>query len=323
MAEHQLNALAIEAGIEGFEGNAQSFRILTKLAFHSYEKDGLDLTRATLAAVLKYPWLKSENSANTRKWGAYSSERADFSFARANQTALRQTPEAQLMDWSDDITYSVHDLEDFYMAGRIPLHLLALEDTTREREYFFEDVFTRHASNGKNYSASRREELEKRFKTVLFANFSNTEEYRGTREHRAYLKNFTSTLIREFINSVSLAEEDAEKPWKVDQMALDQVLMLKELIWTYVIKAPALATEQAGQKHMISHMFQVYCDAAVSKNYEMFPAYFNKRLKDGDETERKRLAIDFIASLTESQTKRLYARLTGLSTDASLSDPIR
>src|SRR6185437_9586804 len=124
-AEKTLNSLTENIG--GFEGNAQSFRIVTQLASRSRKYPGLDLTRATLAAILKYPWLRGGNPDNPKKWGAYESERSDFDFAAELLPAPNhRTIEAEIMDWADDITYSVHDLEDFFRAGRMPLHLLAV-----------------------------------------------------------------------------------------------------------------------------------------------------------------------------------------------------
>ena len=110
---------------EGFEGNAQSFRIVTKLTVRFSWCDGLNLTRATLGALLKYPWardiLKNEkNSIKSIKWGYYISEKEDFDFCRENLIQDVKTVEAVLMDWADDISYSVHDLEDFHRCNQIP-----------------------------------------------------------------------------------------------------------------------------------------------------------------------------------------------------------
>jgi dGTPase len=114
------------------------------IASRSPDYGGLDLTAATLAAILKYPWLRGRNAAKPSKWGAYSSEARDFEFAcRLLPQENGRTVEAELMDWADDITYSVHDLEDFFRASRMPLHLLAQKDS-RERKFFFENVFERH-----------------------------------------------------------------------------------------------------------------------------------------------------------------------------------
>ena len=106
IAEDQLNELSKDIG--GFEGNAQSFRIVTKLALHSINHRGLDLTRATLAATLKYPWFRGANEDKAHKWGAYKSEMRDFNFATALlPDAGVRTIEAELMDWAADVTYSV------------------------------------------------------------------------------------------------------------------------------------------------------------------------------------------------------------------------
>lgn len=153
IAEHQLNELA--AGSGGFEGNAQSFRIVTRLASRSSNYGGLDLTAATLAAILKYPWLKGGNPEKPKKWGAYESEKEPFEFAsKLLPSENKPTIEAQLMDWADDVTYSVHDLEDFYRVGRLPLHLLSHRDP-RERESFFESVFERRKGATKNLRLNR------------------------------------------------------------------------------------------------------------------------------------------------------------------------
>lgn len=101
-----------DAATDGYEGNAQTFRILTKLSVR-YSKDspGLDLTRATLAATLKYPWLRDHDDLKKKsKWSAYASEEREFRWARQHCHSEFKTAEAELMDWADDISYSVHDL---------------------------------------------------------------------------------------------------------------------------------------------------------------------------------------------------------------------
>ena len=133
-----------EGRVEGYEGNAQTFRIITELAVR--RPDGscaLDLTRTTLNATLKYPWKWQANTAKKKKFGAYECDSRAFDFARDGTRSCGDRPEfvrsleAQIMDWSDDIAYSVHDTEDFFMqAGLIPLDRLA--GTTGERDKFQE-----------------------------------------------------------------------------------------------------------------------------------------------------------------------------------------
>jgi len=107
---------------DGYEGNAQSFRIVTALATRSKDHAGLNLTRATLNALLKYPWHREPSGKKNKKWGYYHhTELAEFQWVRDGQTGdERKSVEAEIMDWSDDIAYAVHDLEDFYRAGFAP-----------------------------------------------------------------------------------------------------------------------------------------------------------------------------------------------------------
>ena len=132
IAENELDRLARNAGLEdGFEGNAQSFRIVSKLAVGdavTADSDktpvirGLNLTRATLNAILKYPWGHGDNPDKKNKWGVYDTERNLYNWVRQINSlhSFAKIPEAAIMDWADDITYAVHDLVDFYCAGQIP-----------------------------------------------------------------------------------------------------------------------------------------------------------------------------------------------------------
>jgi dGTPase len=321
--EEQLNELGESIG--GFEGNAQSFRILTKLAFHSPKYSGLDLTRATLAGVLKYPWARGEGSLKPNKWGYYLSEKEDFEFARATYTPQhRQTSEAFLMDWADDITYSVHDLEDFYRAGRLPLHLLSMQKDDREREYFFEQIWTRHEALNNTSVLQKYSELKDAF-TEMSRLFPPMQEYRGTIKQRTSLRNFTGYLVGRYINGVTFDDQNGNFTFAVQSHLKNEVSMLKELIWVYVIQDPALATQQQGQRHMIQHLFKTYVDASKSKKtWTLFPTYYQEQLKKSEiDAERTRICIDLIAGMTETQVHRIFGRLTGTSTESSLNDPLR
>ena len=121
---------------DSFEGNAQTFRILTRLSWRQPTQDtGLNWTLRSLAAVTKYPWLRGGHSRPSLvgKWGAYASEAdlLDQVIAHTRQAGLwtgERSLEADVMDWSDDITYAVHDIEDFYRAASIPLAQLRRDD---------------------------------------------------------------------------------------------------------------------------------------------------------------------------------------------------
>src|SRR5215472_15661283 len=126
--EAALAEVAADCG--GFEGNAQSLRLITRLEA-KVPGAGLNLTRATLDATLKYPWvgpspgaatpagLGSVGGGQTGKFGAYANDSAVFSWIRNGAPAGHSCLEAQVMDWADDVAYSVHDLEDGLHAGLV------------------------------------------------------------------------------------------------------------------------------------------------------------------------------------------------------------
>lgn len=135
---------------DGFEGNAQTFRILTELDVHGAHGDGLNLTAAVRAAVLKYPWARyghpqphplhadpgpkgagpGEGGTGSGKFSAYAldvPEMAEVLAAYPRIRPWRQTVECSVMDVADDIAYSLHDLDDFHRAGVLQHAAIAAE----------------------------------------------------------------------------------------------------------------------------------------------------------------------------------------------------
>ena len=123
--EAALNELA--AAIGGFEGNAQTLRLLTRLEPKT-EGAGLNLTRATLDATLKYPWFGEPGT----KFGVYAEDAEVFGWIRQGAPDRRPCLEAQVMDWADDVAYSVHDMEDGFHAGLITFKNLKSETERAE-----------------------------------------------------------------------------------------------------------------------------------------------------------------------------------------------
>ncbi|HEX5424802.1 MAG TPA: dNTP triphosphohydrolase, partial [Candidatus Acidoferrales bacterium] len=319
-AEDELKEIANESGLaDQFEGNAQSLRIVTKLAFRSPDHLGLNLTRATLAALLKYPWLRKSSGKKSEKWGSYNSEQQDFDWAVELLPASdNRTPEAEIMDWADDVTYAVHDMEDFYRAGRIPLHLLSNRRDDRERKDFYDEVFARRKGHAGVWSKYSRIELETAFQSLTVL-FEIDQPYAGTQEHRAKLRKFTGQCINQFIHAISLRRSTSKDPRTVEIVPQyeQQVTMLKELTWHYVINASALATQQHGQRKIIRGLFESFHKAAKAGNLRIFPEFYQEKITIASPTEFSRLVIDLISGMTERQCVDHFQTLSGIRINPS------
>ncbi len=309
VAEKELDRLLTNSGLaDGFEGNAQSFRIVTRLAVRYPEIPGHNLTRATLLAILKYPCKRNgcENAPN--KWGAYESETEDFEWALdlMPQTGPQRCLEAALMDWADDVAYAVHDLEDFYRAGLIPLDRLATD--TAEQERFLTAEIARQP-----ISATNSEEVQRIFESLMTAG-PVSRPYTGTHVDRARLRSFTSSLINEYINAAELSTDGfGNDALKIDEIKRTEVELLKGLTWYYVINSQSLVSQRFGQRALIRSLFDIFNDAAKTPaDVHIFPPLHQEQLKQAsDEASQMRIVADYIASMSERQAIELHQRLTG------------
>lgn len=330
IAEVELDILARDHGDpEGFEGNAQSFRIVTKLAAHrdpalSDGYAGINLTRATLNAALKYPWVRDTRHPKSKqylKFGAYRSEASELEFARKlGPTDNAQCLEAAIMDYADDVAYSVHDLEDFFRAGLVPIVVLAQS----------EEAFTKYVERWKGelrsgITPSEVDEQRDALLSMLRDLFPFDGQYNDRFEHRAALRTATSNLIATYVKAVSIAPRLAGRPLDVPLAARVQLKFLQRLVWTYVIENPRLTTQQHGQRHIIRSLFQIYLTAVKGRDAALVPPLFHRGLtalgdaraadaRMQDTAEETRLAVDIVASLSDDQAILLYRRLTGIST---------
>jgi dGTPase len=314
IAEKELDGLIVSRDVEdGFESNAQAFRIATKLAVRKEEFPGLNLTRATLNAVLKYPWLRENSGPKHDKWGVYSTEDQEFSWVKEPYSLKNdRSPEAELMDWADDIAYAVHDMEDFYRAGLVPIDRLAKD--MEELDAFLDHAVVRQRGKTRYTDSELR---EAGFNAI--GGFPISEPYQGRRSQRSLLRTYTSTLIGKYLRAIKFAENaDGQLQARISSDADKEVMMLKELTWRYVIQNPALETQQYGQRRVIKDLFHIFADAAVSRgssnNLGIFPIDYQEQLTvAGEEHERLRLISDFIASMTEQQAFVMHRRLTGVA----------
>ncbi len=313
----------------GFEGNAQTFRILTYLSAREPVEGrfGLDLTRATLDATTKYPRTRAQAANKNRQWGAYGDTDADRLAVVRNIEPMgrnaRPCFEAQLMDWCDDVTYAVHDVVDFYRGGRIPLDRLLATDATGKP-----------APDALRFLADFAGKRGIAFDELVAAwtEIAQRSDIQIPWEPRARIKeqvqSTTSRLITYFVDDVGWTDRgdggkriytfDSGEPLRYSaDVVLDRdpvradlkrhgIALLTELLWTHVINRPELQTQQHGQASIVSGLVRAYC-----ANPRLLPPdREEERLVHGDDV---RAAVDHVASLTEEAAVALYRRLSGVS----------
>jgi dGTPase len=260
--------------------------------------------------------LREAAGRKSEKFGAYHSEGKEFKFARELSAANEiKSIEAELMDWADDITYAVHDIEDFYRAGLIPLGELAYNKDERRR--FLERTRER-------WTHQEREEVkhfgdyEAAFDGLMEV-FPADRPYTGSASQRGAFNSMTSVLIGDFVRAISL-HVPSSKSTRAVVIKSDKLVeskILKELTWHYVILSPALATQQHGYREVIRGLFKVYTTAITDRHIEIIPTWFKFDVKAAqkqkDDKQTARTAADIVSSLTDIQALMYYRRLMGVS----------
>lgn len=309
--EEALALAAADCG--GFEGNAQSFRILVRLEAKALGPDGepggLNLTRAALDAATKYPWTRAEGQARgTGKFGVYADDEPVFAWMREGAAPGRTCFEAQVMDWSDDVAYSVHDLEDALHAGHlVPKTLLSLT----EQAELFELTEIRYAPGA---SAAELSEALNRLMSLDYW----PGDYDGSFAAQAALKNATSSLIGRFCQAAAAATREAVDPDRrglpLTRYAADLIVprptrlecaLLKAVTARYVMQRDDARERRRLQRELVAGLVQGL--SALPDHLE--PAFRAWYAEAPDDCTRLRVVVDQVASLTDDAAYALSRRL--------------
>jgi dGTPase len=297
--------LAAQA-IGGFEGNAQSFRLLTRLEAKTVRDDGrsagLNLTRASLDAATKYPWPKQPKQAKqpkqspSTKFGVYDDDLDAFNWMRGGLPSSKRCIEAQVMDWADDVAYSVHDLEDGVEAGLIKLDHLS--DVAG-----WHDVMTMAAEQ--YIDDADNAELEQGVRDLVALPWWPTS-HDGSLNSLAALKNLTSQLIGRFCQSAEAATREMYGRGPLTRYDADLVVprpariecaLLKAVTAHYVMNRDGVEVIRSRQRTVLLELV----DQLWKQGGDAFEPLFRAAWTVApDDAARLRVVIDQVASLTDT-----------------------
>lgn len=268
---------------EGFEGNAQTYRILTRLDEHAVQGVGLNLTRAVRSAVLKYPWRRGEGGtrrgAGSDKFSMYVVDAVDARDALDAYPLIaqgQQTVECSVMDVADDIAYSLHDLDDFYRAGLLNQTTIAGEflqwrrETAQLRNLEVAELSRQSRMPGHSLELLWRR-LESRDPWIAdpdafeMAVAKVTDEvvgglltvpFDGSLSADRALAGFTDAWIRRLQASVEVHRDPAHRSGHVslNRTAWHEVAVLKFLHERFILDRPDLAVYQRGQASLLERI---------------------------------------------------------------------
>jgi dGTPase len=304
----------LSASIGGFEGNAQTLRLLTRLEPKVVAPDGravgLNLTRASLDASVKYPWGVGQGPSDTggrgtHKFGVYADDLDVFRWLRVGAPAGQKCLEAQVMDLADDISYSVHDVEDAVVGGRLDLDVLTRAE---ERQRIVASV---HGWYGWTADAD-----------ALLAAMDRLVEARlwgsgfdGSRGALAVLKDATSQLIGRFAGAAQAATRDRYGEGPLTRYAASlvvphetaaEILVLKGLAVTYVMAPREQEPLYARQREILTDLVRVIADRAP---LALEPPFAADWATASDDAARLRVVVDQVASLTDVSAADWHGRL--------------
>jgi dGTPase len=141
-------------------------------------------------------------------------------------------------------------------------------------------------------------------------------DLRTTNEQRQQLRTFTAGLINSYASGVSLADDPDDKELiKIPPVLRDQVDVLKELTWFYVIDGRSLKVQQHGQRKVVQDLFGTYMQASEDGDWDtlgIFPVSQQEQMQNAaTREERVRLVADLISSMTERQLMITHRKLNG------------
>lgn len=312
--EKALNEWSKDFG--GFEGNAQTLRLLTRIEQKVYSAEGeafgLNLTRASLDASVKYPWtrefaINDSGADRSIKFGVYSDDVPVFEWIRIDAPDRVKCFEAQIMDFSDDVAYSVHDFEDAIVEGF--LKLSELNSASKEDEIVAE-IERWNGSRISRYNLQAA--LDRLQKNPYWLN-----TWDGSPRQAGQLKNLTSSVIGSFVSRTTEATFESNPGSSFARYAANvvvpseveaEIAIFKGLVSYYLMSTERRKTFYEWQRTLLTEL----ADVLLASNGEYLDPYSTLAwAQAADDEQRHRVIVDQIAVFTDAAALKLHNALIG------------
>lgn len=300
--EKTLNHLNREYG--GFEGNAQTLRLLTERIFSAKHK-GMSPSRAFLDGILKYKTLWSElitDGTPPKNHFIYDQQHRflDWSLG-GNDFPIEYPPgksrdafksiECQIMDWADDTAYSLNDLSDSVRAGFLPIE--KIENWARSKHIDFSE----NTPLGDLIQAIRANRME---------------PFIGKRIG----KYITATHLESDVNFLSSTTNRYHYRLVIDSTVKAESSLFKRLAYDVVFLSPKLKQLEHKGSYMLRKLWEILETRYIhglpidGQDFQLLPNDTVSEIQQAtDPATRARLICDYLAGMTDGYAARTYKRL--------------
>lgn len=287
-----------------FEGNANSFRLLTH-QFEGRREGGFAMTYSSLAAVVKYPY-GSELSGEKGKFGFFESEEeiyrkvaASLGIPELGPGRFARHPLVWLVEAADDICYQVMDIEDAHR-----LKILATEEVKRLFMAFFPE--------------ERRERM-----TRMMSRLHDPNEQIG------YLRsNVIGAMVEDCARafcereeSILTGEETGALVEKIEPRLSEAYAACSATAWERIYRSPEVVDIEIAGNRILTYLLSTLTEAALHPErnfsqllFEKVPAQY--AMRSSDLFERLQGVLDHVSGMTDVYALNLYRQLRGLTLPA-------
>ncbi len=311
-----------------FEGNAQAFRLVTKLHF-LVDENGMNLTYALLNTIVKYPVSSLGIDADCgdikkKKIGYYLADEELFHrIERETGTNGRRHPLTFILEAADDIAYKTADIEDAFVKGFISYHVLMeelkkLKSIQNNNKVVFdpagklEELYRRGVEKGVDHPeeyAVKNWIVRVQGFLISCATYGFTSNYEaimnGSYPADLFCHTFAEELM-ELLGDVAMRRVFSTR--QIYLMELVEAGILDYLMDSFV-RAVIHYDEDDSALNSIDRRLVYF----ISSNYKDAYHYHARGKSDSEKLYLRLLLVtDFICGMTDSYAKRLYQELKAI-----------